>query len=131
MKDKRDFAAFKRLTQQAEQLKAERDIMQRRAAETLFRERNPDPASALSLDLHFLSSAEAIEVLATHLPALAEAARAAKRRWVRLIAGAGLHSVGTPVLYKAAEDWLRQWGAKVRAAAGEYGTLEVNVDSLA
>ena len=109
-----------RLLLQAEQVRADRDALNQRAALALFAEQNPHMDRAI--DLHFLAEHEALDLLARHLPRLAAAARRRGERWAQVVVGAGTHSVGgRGVLEPAVEDWLRCQGIAVRR--GDPGVL--------
>ena len=115
-------AESNRLLLQAEQVKADRDALNQRAALAIFAEQNPRMDSVLSIDLHFLSEHEALHLLARHLPRLAASARREGERWVQVVVGAGTHSAGgRGVLEPAVEDWLRCRGVAVRR--GDPGVL--------
>ena len=100
-----------------------------KAEEKLFAEKNGQMDATLTIDLHFLTAAEAEARLAAHLPGLAAAARQSKSRWVRIVVGAGAHSAGgRPVLEPATRRWLDARGIKSRQAAP--GVLEAQASDL-
>jgi DNA-nicking Smr family endonuclease len=106
----------------AEQVRADRDALNQRAARALFEEMNPQLDGALSIDLHYLAEHEALALLARHLPGLAAAARRSGTRWATVVTGAGTHSVGgRGVLEPAVEAWLRRHSIAVQR--GDPGVL--------
>jgi DNA-nicking Smr family endonuclease len=101
------------------------------AEATVFAEKNPDMDASLAIDLHLLSWAEAEARLQTHLPVLTAAARRRRVRTVKVVVGAGNHSVGgQPVLGPRVERWLRDRGVPARETPGLTGVLAVRADAV-
>jgi DNA-nicking Smr family endonuclease len=101
------------------------------AEATVFAEKNPDMDASLAIDLHLLSWPEAEARLQAHLPVLTAAARRRRVRTVKVVVGAGNHSVGgQPVLGPRVERWLRDRGVPARETPGLTGVLAVRADAV-
>jgi DNA-nicking Smr family endonuclease len=113
--DKGRWAEASAARAQAKALHEQYLALNQRAEAVVFAEMNPAMDASLAIDLHYLSWPEAEARLQAHLPALAAAARRRVVHRVRVIVGAGNHSLGgQPVLGPRVEQWLRDRGVPAR-----------------
>jgi len=118
-----DGAEAKRLANLGKSANEEMRKLNTEAKHKIFVEKNAQISrdNLREIDLHGLTVNEALDVLANHIQVAKEVANSSNGHYpVRIITGAGIHSIGgKPRIKPAVVDWLKNQGYRINVGHGQ------------